>query len=94
MSGVCVDTEALSGLAVRMAVVDAALDGEARFRMLSEAIPQIVWTASPDGGVDYCNRRWFELTGRRLAQEALAFGPIRGDEGIGEVGHGGELYPG
>ncbi len=50
-------------LAMRMAVVDAARDGESRFRMLSEAIPQIVWTAGPDGGIDYCNRRWFELTG-------------------------------
>jgi diguanylate cyclase (GGDEF)-like protein/PAS domain S-box-containing protein len=50
-------------LGMRMAVVDAARDGESRFRMLSEAIPQIVWTASPDGGVDYCNRRWFDLTG-------------------------------
>jgi NO-binding membrane sensor protein with MHYT domain len=50
-------------LTMRMAVVDAARDGEARFRMLSEAIPQIVWTAGPDGGIDYCNRRWFELTG-------------------------------
>src|SRR5579863_2757546 len=34
-------------LAVRMAVIDAARDGESRFRMLSEAIPQIVWTADP-----------------------------------------------
>jgi len=38
-------------------------DGEARFRTLAEAIPQIVWTALPDRGVDYCNRRWYELTG-------------------------------
>jgi diguanylate cyclase (GGDEF)-like protein/PAS domain S-box-containing protein len=38
-------------------------DGEARFRSLAEAIPQIVWTALPDGAVDYCNRRWYEATG-------------------------------
>ena len=38
-------------------------DGEARFRTLAEAIPQIVWTALPDSGVDYYNRRWYELTG-------------------------------
>ena len=38
-------------------------DGEARFRTLAEALPQIVWTAIPGKGVDYCNRRWFELTG-------------------------------
>ena len=26
-------------------------------------MPQIVWTAGPDGMIDYCNRRWFEITG-------------------------------
>jgi diguanylate cyclase (GGDEF)-like protein/PAS domain S-box-containing protein len=43
-------------------------DGELRFRMLAEALPQIVWTASPGRGVDYCNRRWYELTGFTEAQ--------------------------
>ncbi len=43
--------------------VTAARDGEARLRILAEAIPQIAWTAVPEGGVDYCNRRWYELTG-------------------------------
>jgi PAS domain S-box-containing protein len=37
--------------------------GEHRYRSLAEAIPQIVWTARPDGYVDYHNRRWFEYTG-------------------------------
>jgi PAS domain S-box-containing protein len=37
--------------------------GEHRYRSLAEAIPQIVWTARPDGFVDYHNRRWFEYTG-------------------------------
>jgi diguanylate cyclase (GGDEF)-like protein/PAS domain S-box-containing protein len=48
-------------------------DGEARFRMLAEAIPEIVWTAIPGGGVDYCNRRWYELTGLTPPQ-TLGFG--------------------
>ena len=50
-------------LAIKSAVVESAQDGEARFRMLAEAIPQIVWTALPTGEVDYCNNRWDELTG-------------------------------
>jgi diguanylate cyclase (GGDEF)-like protein/PAS domain S-box-containing protein len=50
-------------LALQGAVVTAARDGEARFRMLAEAVPQIVWTALPEQGVDYCNQRWYELTG-------------------------------
>jgi diguanylate cyclase (GGDEF)-like protein/PAS domain S-box-containing protein len=60
-------------LSVRMAVVDAARDGESRFRMLSEAIPQIVWTADPAGSVDYFNRRWFDLTGLS-AKQTLGWG--------------------
>ncbi len=36
--------------------------GERRYRSLAEAIPQIVWTARPDGHVDYFNRRWFDYT--------------------------------
>ncbi len=38
-------------------------DGEARLRTLAEAIPQIVWTATPAGVVDFCNQRWYDLTG-------------------------------
>lgn len=37
--------------------------GEAGFRMLGEAVPQIVWTAIPGGDVDYCNQRFYDLTG-------------------------------
>ncbi|HEY1342807.1 MAG TPA: PAS domain-containing protein, partial [Bryobacteraceae bacterium] len=37
--------------------------GERRYRSLAEAVPQIVWTARPDGQIDYFNRRWFEYTG-------------------------------
>ena len=36
---------------------------EAHFRVLAEAIPQIVWTASPDGTPEYFNQRWMEYTG-------------------------------
>ncbi len=36
---------------------------EQRFRFLADAMPQIVWTARPDGYVDYYNRRWYEYTG-------------------------------
>ena len=34
-----------------------------RFDMLTEAIPQIVWSADADGNHDYFNRRWTEFTG-------------------------------
>ncbi len=36
---------------------------EQRYRDLADAMPQIVWTARPDGYLDYYNKRWFEYTG-------------------------------
>jgi PAS domain S-box-containing protein len=39
-------------------------DGVRQFRELADAMPQIVWSARPDGTFDYFNRRWYELTGR------------------------------
>ena len=56
-----------------LAAAQAARDGEARFHLQAEAIPQIVWTAVPGGGIDYCNRRWYELTGFSQEQ-TLGFG--------------------
>ena len=34
-----------------------------RYRFLAKAIPQIVWTATPDGRLDSYNPRWAEYTG-------------------------------
>jgi PAS domain S-box-containing protein len=34
-----------------------------RYRQLADAMPQIVWTADPEGRATYYNRRWFEYTG-------------------------------
>jgi PAS domain S-box-containing protein len=47
----------------------AALErvGEERYRQLADAMPQIVWTADPDGATTYFNRRWFEYTGMDVA---------------------------
>ena len=52
---------------------EAALrESEGRFRLLAEVMPQIVWTAAPDGSVDYFNSRWYEYTG--LTPESEHFG--------------------
>ena len=39
-----------------------------RFTLLAETMPQIIWTAKPDGNLDYYNRRWFDYTGLTLDQ--------------------------
>ncbi len=36
---------------------------ETQFAVLAESLPQLVWSARPDGTVDYVNRRWREFTG-------------------------------
>ena len=41
---------------------------ERRYQILLEAIPQMVWTANAEGGLEYANQRWFEYTGLRPQQ--------------------------
>ena len=36
---------------------------EARFRTITNAMPQMVWSALPDGDHDYFNRQWYDFTG-------------------------------
>ena len=53
------------------------VESEARFRQLADAMPQIVWTARPDGYVDYYNERWYEFTGTgRFAFGDASWEPI------------------
>ena len=40
----------------------------ARFRALAQALPTHVWTARPDGGVDWVNQRMLEYTGQRAGK--------------------------
>jgi PAS domain S-box-containing protein len=52
-------------------------DSEARFRALANSMPQLVWTAEPDGAVDYYNDRHQEFAGiRRGGDGAWEWGPV------------------
>jgi PAS domain S-box-containing protein len=46
---------------------------EERFRVLSETIPNLVWTATPEGRAVYMSRQWLEYTGQS-AEEATGWG--------------------
>jgi PAS domain S-box-containing protein len=35
-----------------------------RLRSFQDGIPNLAWTADPNGAIDYVNRRWVEYTGR------------------------------
>ncbi|MBY0613810.1 MAG: PAS domain-containing protein [Beijerinckiaceae bacterium] len=41
----------------------ALYDSDASFRILTDAMPQMVWATRPDGFHDYYNARWYEFTG-------------------------------
>jgi PAS domain S-box-containing protein len=55
--------------------VPAALqENEARYRLLTEALPQYVWTTDAEGKIDYCNRHLREYFG--LAVEEIRAGRV------------------
>jgi PAS domain S-box-containing protein len=50
----------------RKSAEKAAQEGAERFRFLAESMPQMVFTARPDGDVDYFNQQWSAFTGLSL----------------------------
>ncbi|MEO6907234.1 MAG: PAS domain S-box protein, partial [Abditibacteriaceae bacterium] len=50
----------------RQHVESTRLANEEQYHALADAMPQIVWTARPDGYLDYYNNRWFDYTGTTL----------------------------
>ncbi|HEX5073023.1 MAG TPA: PAS domain S-box protein [Gemmatimonadaceae bacterium] len=63
MLGVSTDITARKDAEAALRSESALRESEARLRVLADAMPQIVFTAKPDGTVDYINRKWHELTG-------------------------------
>jgi PAS domain S-box-containing protein len=50
--------------------IEAALrESEARFRMMADTAPVMVWMAGPDTHITFVNKRWLEFTGRTLQEE-------------------------
>nr|MDQ2996721.1 PAS domain S-box protein [Chloroflexota bacterium] len=48
---------------------DTALrTSEQRYRELADAMPLVVWTAQPNGDLDYYNQPWFDYTGLTFEQ--------------------------
>ncbi len=44
-------------------------ESEARFRLVADAAPVLIWVAAPDKGCTWFNRPWLEFTGRPLERE-------------------------
>ena len=47
----------------RQSALQSLRRSEAEFRQLADSMPQIVWTAQPDGSLDYYNERWYAYSG-------------------------------
>ncbi|HEV3306321.1 MAG TPA: diguanylate cyclase [Candidatus Sulfotelmatobacter sp.] len=63
-----------------LAETNTRLQRELYFQTMAEGIPEIVWTARPDGAIDFTNRRWLEYSGLTVEQSmdrgwALAIHP-------------------
>lgn len=52
---------------------DALRESEDRLRLVVDTIPAIVWSALPDGSVDFVNERWLQYTGLSRG-ESLGWG--------------------
>jgi len=51
---------------------EALRESEARYRFLAEALPVLIWTARPDGALDYVTQRvadYFGMPAERLLQQ-------------------------
>jgi len=58
---------------------------ELKFKFLANVIPQLTWTATPEGKADYYNLRWYEYTG--LTPEQMQ------SEGWRQITHPDDLEP-
>lgn len=54
---------AFQDISERKATAESLQASERRFRQLAEAMPFMVWSADPDGAVNYVNHHFFEFTG-------------------------------
>src|ERR1700730_11453762 len=59
-------------------------ESERNLRQLTETIPEMLWSATPEGAIDYCNARFLEYTGFDAEQ-------VMGRDGFTKVLHPDDL---
>lgn len=64
LPGIAVDITERKQIENDLAETARALsESETQFRVLADAMPQMVWSTQPNGFHDYYNARWYEFTG-------------------------------
>jgi PAS domain S-box-containing protein len=61
--GTCID------ITEHRETVEQLRESRARFKTLTESLPQMIWTCLRDGYCDYLSRQWLDYTGRSEAQQ-------------------------
>jgi PAS domain S-box-containing protein len=61
--GTCID------ITEHRETVEALRESRARFKTLTESLPQMIWTCTRDGYTDYMSRQWLDYTGRSESQQ-------------------------
>jgi len=59
---------------------------QAELEFLADTVPLILWTARPDGGLDYYNKTVFEFSSENLGAQNAFCGGGRYDQLIGQIG--------
>src|SRR5271169_5049977 len=58
----------LRRMVARRGLVEASRKDDLFFRTLAESLPEMIWTADPDGMDDFFSGKWFEYTGMTREQ--------------------------
>jgi PAS domain S-box-containing protein len=59
----------VAGDADRRHAGEARTEDEARFRMIADAAPALIWASGPDKLCTFFNKTWLDFTGRAMEQE-------------------------
>ena len=60
-------------------------ESEERFRLLATSIPQIIWTAEPNGSISYLSDQWQRYTGLSTEEGITGFSSLIHPEDVGDV---------
>lgn len=63
VAGSCLWVGTATDIDRRKRLMEEVLESAHAFQSLADQIPQIVWTAGPDGRVDFFSNRWFDFSG-------------------------------